>query len=91
MQSMILKRSASQRLIADQAAPEPGVGMTVHEAMQKICANVINAGLIRRQLATGVFDLELIDSLLGQIMDSSYKASEILIDIYEVPAGRTRL
>ncbi|MHA6767452.1 hypothetical protein [Sphingobium ummariense] len=84
-----MKPSASQPLIADQAAPEPGVGMTVHEVLQKICANVINAGLIRRQLATGVFDLERIDSLLGQIMDSSYKASEILIDIHEVPVSRS--
>lgn len=89
MQSTNLKPSASLRLSVDQAAPEPGLGMTVHEAMQKICANVINAGLIRRQIATGVFDLELIDSLLGQIMDSSYKASEILIDIHEVPVRRT--
>ncbi len=88
MQTTNLKPSASQRLTVDQAAPEPGLGMTVHEAMQKICANVIIAGLIRRQIATGVFDLELIDSLLGQIMDSSYKASEILIDIHEVPVRR---
>jgi len=89
MQSTKLKPNASPRWNFDQAAPEPGVGMTVHEAMQKICANVINAGLIRRQIATGVFDLELIDSLLGQIMDSSYKASEILIDIHEAPVRRT--
>lgn len=89
MHSTNLKPRASQRMIADQAAPQPGVGMTVHEVMQKMCANVINVGLIRRQLATGVFDLERIDELLGQIMDSSYKASELLIDIHEVPVRRT--
>lgn len=81
MNGLAMKISA---VMFEQEAPEPGVISSAHDAKQKVSANLINAGLIRRRLATGVFDLKAIDELLGQIMDNCYKASDILGEIQEM-------
>ncbi|SDA35962.1 hypothetical protein [Sphingomonas sp. NFR15] len=69
-------------------APEPGVMTSAHDAKQKVAANLIHAGLIRRRLASGVFDIAHIDAVLSQIMDNCHKAADILGEIQDLASSR---